>query len=219
MNIDPLSQLGIQPEENAPSQELGRDEFLKMLIAQLENQDPINPQDASEFTAQLAQFSTLEQLLAMTEGLEEVAEAQRAFSGTLQGLASTELIGREIVAGSDQLQVKDGLFASMPAIDLEGPATQVRLEILDAEGNVRQSLDLGAKSAGFSELEDGIPSALGLRDGIYSFRVEAFSGEESVAARTFVTGRVSGALPTGEETFLEVGELVLPYANVSEIRK
>jgi flagellar basal-body rod modification protein FlgD len=60
--------------EEAPKSALGRDEFLKMLLAQLENQDPLDPQDATEFTAQLASFSMLEQLVTISQGIERIEE-------------------------------------------------------------------------------------------------------------------------------------------------
>ena len=73
---------------------LGKDEFFKMLIAQLKNQDPLNPQDGAEFSAQLAQFSSLEQLT----NLNKTLEAQGASYNALMNLQSVSLVGKEVEA-------------------------------------------------------------------------------------------------------------------------
>lgn len=73
---------------------LGKDEFFKMLIAQLKNQDPLNPQDGAEFSAQLAQFTSLEQLT----NLNKTLEAQSASYSALMNLQSVSMIGKEVEA-------------------------------------------------------------------------------------------------------------------------
>lgn len=73
---------------------LGKDEFFKMLIAQLKNQDPLNPQDGAEFSAQLAQFSSLEQLT----NLNKTLEAQGASYSALMNLQSVSMVGKEVEA-------------------------------------------------------------------------------------------------------------------------
>lgn len=73
---------------------LGKDEFFKMLIAQLKNQDPLNPQDGAEFSAQLAQFTSLEQLT----NLNKTLEAQGASYSALLNLQSVSMIGKEVEA-------------------------------------------------------------------------------------------------------------------------
>ncbi|MHB8830436.1 MAG: flagellar hook assembly protein FlgD [Syntrophales bacterium] len=73
---------------------LGKDEFFKMLIAQLKNQDPLNPQDGAEFSAQLAQFSSLEQLT----NLNKTLEAQGASYNALMNLQSVSMVGKEVEA-------------------------------------------------------------------------------------------------------------------------
>ena len=85
----------------ARSDSLGRDQFLKMLLAQLQNQDPLNPQDATEFTAQLATFSMLEQLMAIQSG---IARVERLLEGVLAtsepggGVAARSIPARRPIA-------------------------------------------------------------------------------------------------------------------------
>ena len=82
-------------------EDLGRDEFLRMLITQLENQDPLNPQDATEFTAQLAQFSSLDQLFSMRSAIEDLSAVQ----GSTNALSVASLIGRRVSAETSLLEV------------------------------------------------------------------------------------------------------------------
>ena len=79
---------------STPTDALGKDEFFKMLIAQLKNQDPLNPQDGAEFSAQLAQFSSLEQLT----NLNKTLEAQGASYSALLNLQSVSMVGKEVEA-------------------------------------------------------------------------------------------------------------------------
>ncbi|MCK9362252.1 MAG: hypothetical protein M0P74_01420 [Syntrophales bacterium] len=83
-----------QTGSTASASSLGKDEFFKMLIAQLKNQDPLNPQDGAEFSAQLAQFSSLEQLT----NLNKTLEAQGASYSALMNLQSVSLVGKEVEA-------------------------------------------------------------------------------------------------------------------------
>ena len=87
------------------SQQIGKTEFLTLLVAQLHNQDPLNPQDPTEFTAQLAQYSSLEQQFATNAHLAKMSES----SGDVQRLTALTLIGKEVVAES-----KDFTLAPSP---------------------------------------------------------------------------------------------------------
>ena len=75
---------------------LGQDQFLTLLVAQLQNQDPLNPTDATEFTAQLAQYSQLEQLFNLTDAMDGLTAAQTSS----QKVSALSLIGKEVVVGA-----------------------------------------------------------------------------------------------------------------------
>lgn len=81
-------------ETEAPKKALGQDDFLKMLLAQLENQDPLDPQDATEFTAQLATFSMLEQLVGIQEGIGRIEDLLDDATITAGGDAAAALTGK-----------------------------------------------------------------------------------------------------------------------------
>nr|WP_152656520.1 flagellar hook assembly protein FlgD [Oceanobacillus sp. CFH 90083] len=75
-SIDSSLYLSNQPKERAPSTELGKDEFLKLLVAQMQNQNPMNTMDESEFIAQMASFSSLEQMMNMSKSMELLVNNQ-----------------------------------------------------------------------------------------------------------------------------------------------
>ena len=150
------------------NQVLGKDEFLKLLVAQLQNQDPMSPMDGQEMAVQLAQFSSVEQLMQMNEKFD----AQTASIGGMTGLLSSNLgsglIGQEVLARGDVFQVPvDGSFD----FELEGQAN-VTLRVFDAKGAEVAYQPLGPMGPGRHSVD---AQALGptLADGDYTFRIEA----------------------------------------------
>lgn len=124
------------------SSELGKDQFLKLMIAQLQNQDPTQPQDSQAFVAQLAQFSSVEQLQKANTRLDDILVAQSSNSQT----AATSFVGREATFRSDVL----GLTAGQPATSgafLANDATEITATIKDGERVVR-TIKLGGHNAG-----------------------------------------------------------------------
>ncbi len=128
---------------------MGQDAFLKLLVAQLKHQDPLKPQDGSEFVAELAQFSSLEQTMGINERLDTLALQN-------QGLANTEVVGlvgkQATVRGN--LVTSDGTGVGTPlAFDLASPASEVTVTIRNQAGQVVRSLEVGAKGAGTVQLQ------------------------------------------------------------------
>ncbi|MDH3685677.1 MAG: hypothetical protein OEP95_05595 [Myxococcales bacterium] len=197
----------------AVPQALGQEDFLRMLIAQLENQDPLNPQDATEFTAQLAQFSSLEQLISMRTAVEELTSAQ----GVSQALSSASLIGREVLAEASNLEIP--AEGELPTIFVEVPqgGSVQGVELLDANGStIARTSEFEPLSAGTHEISwsdfDGMPPA-----GVYGIRVQ--EGVTGTPTRTLVQARVTGASVEGARPVLLVGEAVVPLSSVLEIRE
>lgn len=110
------------------TQTLGKDDFLKLLVTQLQNQDPLNPSDPTEFTAQLAQFSSLEQLFSVNASLERMAAA----SGDMERLSALSLIGTEVTATGGRVRL--GSEPVQIGYRLEGAAQEVTVHLLDDLG-------------------------------------------------------------------------------------
>ena len=170
----------------AGGSELGKEDFLKLLVAQLQNQDPLNPSDPTEFTAQLAQFSSLEQLFSVNENLTRMAENNQE----LERLSAFSLIGRQVeVAGPDFH------FGGNPVefgYVLESPAVAVNARILDGQGQVVAVLPdasgaVGPHYYGWDGTGlNGLPVALGE----YRLQVERVDGDVT----TPVSGRISSVV-------------------------
>lgn len=147
------------------------DRFLKLLVTQLRNQDPMNPMQNAELTLQLAQMSTVEGINKLNDGLEVLLGSWRA-SQTLQAAA---LIGRQVfVAGDRLVPATDGQVVG--GLELAEAANRVTVSVVDAAGGVLRRLDLGGLPAGLSRFVWDGKDAAGVPlpvDGVYRFRVNA----------------------------------------------
>jgi flagellar hook assembly protein FlgD len=179
---------------------LGRNDFLTLLVAQLENQDPLNPMEGTDFSAQLAEFSQLEQLFNLNEGITALQTALE--EGSEADL--TSYIGKEIVGEIDSMSiayggVSDG-FYTLP------DGGEVRVEIYDSEGSVVKVLYPGQQDAGSHTIEwDGTDSSgEQLDDGTYKYSVAVDTGYGFETISTTITGEVEGIVYYGDQPLLVV---------------
>ena len=174
------------------------DRFLKLLVAQMSNQDPLNPLDNAQVTSQMAQISTvsgIDKLNTTVQGLNRQFVQMQA----LQGAA---LVGRDVILPGDRLAPNDaGLVQG--GFELATAADSVRIEVLNAGGHVIDTIDLGAEGAGRHGFEwtprAGIDAALGER-----FRVVARSGAATVTATPLMRDRVDAVATGGDSLTLEL---------------
>jgi flagellar basal-body rod modification protein FlgD len=135
------------PDPAAPvtagSKHLGKDEFVKLLLAQLAHQDPTQPMDSQAFVAQLAQFSQVELMTNSNTDLERLIVGQAAAQQT----SVVGLVGKDVVAKSDAVELVDGAPAAIGA-RLSAPAANVTALVTDGAGKVVRTLRLGAQPAG-----------------------------------------------------------------------
>jgi flagellar basal-body rod modification protein FlgD len=234
MEVSDLSALAMPPSAADAAQgqaELGRTDFLRMLVAQLENQDPLNPQDGTEFTAQLAQFSQLEQLISMRTSVDDLVKSLTG-DGTspgeelTRGLLMAGLIGKDVFYSGSEFEITPASAGAPPeanvrmAFDLDGNTSNVTLRIYKQSGVEVGTIDRGRLSQGQYELYwDGIfEDGTQLAPGTYSFQVDAKQGPEPVGSTTYVGGRVTGtSLNDGNPTLL-LGNLQVPVSDVIEVR-
>jgi len=194
---------------------LGRDDFLNMLVTQLQYQDPLNPMDSTDFTAQLAQFSSLEQLTNMSDQLKNLAAAQTALNNS-QAVA---YIGRTVLSEGNATQITDAQAEALQ-VSLEAPAAEVFVSVYDATGALRSTFSADAMAAGRGTIEWAGTDMDGnaLPDGTYWFEVAAVdrAGDE-VAASPLSSGRVSGvAFEDGVATLVVNGQST-PMASIVEV--
>ncbi len=167
-----------------------KDEFLRLLVAQLQHQNPLEPQEGAEFVAQLAQFTTLEQ---GAEANNRLASIEAGQAGTARS-GYTNIVGRTVTARTDQVQVPWGENSPQLLAQLDGSASKVTVDVFDESGTKVRTIELGARSAGDVAVEwdglsdDGTP----LASGKYRIEVHAENaGGSTVSANTAVRGRVN----------------------------
>jgi flagellar basal-body rod modification protein FlgD len=202
---DPLAALSqaAQADTQKKAGDAGQDRFLKMLITQLKNQDPLNPLDNAQLTSQLAQISTV-------QGIEKLNATLATLAGSFdagQSLQSAMLVGRQVIVAGDTLEL-DASGAS-GAFSLPQAADRLSVTVTDAAGVVVHQVELGAQPAGMQAFAWDGQSDSGARavDGRYHFSITAAANGKPVAADTLSVGRVDGVTRTTDGTVLNVGRL------------
>ena len=201
-------------KESVTSAEDSQNRFLKLLVTQLKNQDPLNPMDNAQMTSQLAQMSTVSGIEKLNTTLNSLVDG---FANT-QSMQAAEMIGKSVLVSGSQLTLTKG--TAYGGVNLSGPADQVKLNILNSDGQVLQSQNLGAHDSGvFNFVWDGMTDAgTKATDGVYKFSVEATQGNSLVAADSLQVGMVSALVRTKSGFLLDLGALgTVDFKNVQQI--
>ncbi len=194
---------------------MGRDDFLKLLIAQLQNQDPLHPLDNQEFAAQLATFNSLDQLIGINQKLDGMQGQQQA----LGQLGAASLIGKQIVADGNKVYLAQGAPAVI-GYALDGAAARVGVNIIDGQGNLVRTLVSGSQAAGEQTVSWDGKDATGktLPAGAYTIEVAALDAAgKRVGASARTRGVVTGVTLGGGDVMLEIGAVKIPLSAVKGI--
>lgn len=192
---------------------LGKDDFLTLLVAQLENQDPLDPQENSEFIAQMAQFSALEQQITTNETLESILSSNQ----TIEQLSAFNLLGQTVVAeqdtftlGSDEVEL---------GFSLDQSAESVTLAILDDGGSVVATIDFDDAEAGTTFISwDGLDnSGNSLSTGDYSVLATATYSDESNESLTILQRAQVTGVDTSGDTLLETDQGSLNLSQLASV--
>ena len=191
-----------------------QNQFLTMLVTQLQNQDPTKPMDNSQLTTQLAQINTL-------SGIEKLNTTLGSISGqitTSQSLQTSTLIGHGVMVDGSQVLVGSGTTTPF-GVSLTTASTATSATIKDASGNTVSTVDLGALSAGvhtFSwdgTLTDGSTAP----DGKYTVSIAASNGSTQLVAQPLNYAYVNGVSTTDDTTKLDLG--TMGSATLDEVRQ
>lgn len=179
--------------------------FLTMLTAQLQNQDPLNPMDNSQVTSQMAQLSTLQGIQQMNTTMQTLSDNITAS----QSMSATSMIGHGVLVPGDTLSLSSG--AAIGGIVLTAPADNVNVTIKDQAGNTVATVDLGSQKAGVLPFVwDGTTDAGGTAaDGTYTYTVATSmkSGDKTDPGTTLSYGSVNAVTPGASGVSLDVGSL------------
>lgn len=191
---------------------VGKDEFMKLLLAQLKNQDPLKPMDGTDFAAQLAQFSSLEQL----KNLNTTLETQSVNQMTLGYAQSVNMIGKEAVSNSGNTVTANGQTAELN-YRLAKDAQSVTISIMDKDGKIVKSWDESAKTAG---MNSATWDSSGVEKGDYTYQIAAKdSSGAPVAAETMTTGVVTAVHFRSNQILVTLNGREVPLSDILEIRK
>ena len=197
------------------SKELGQDAFLQLLVTQLRNQDPLNPMDSAQFTAQLAQFASVEQLTKANTSLGNLLVAQ--VSNT--NLQATSLVGKTIKAAGNSVNVKDGISSPI-SYTLAQDAASVVLRITDANGAPVKTITTGSQAAGDQHVVwDGTnDQGQKVPDGTYTVQAVATGSKgESVGATLYQTGIMTGVKYVGGVAYLLLGDQKVQMGQILQV--
>lgn len=180
--------------------EINKIDFMTLLVAQIQNQDPMSPMDNSEFTSQITQFTSLEEMEAMNAKLEENLVIGQSINNTNM----LALVGKNITVEGEGTWVSGGeISENVIACDLPGSAT---IEVTDSDGNVvatyNKDIQQGLTDVTWDGLlEDGEMAP----DGEYSISVSVMNGEEELPFSTLMTGPVEGLRYENNVAVVSVG--------------
>ncbi|MCQ4280989.1 flagellar hook assembly protein FlgD [Pseudomonas stutzeri] len=203
-----LDQYQIKDRE-VKSNDLGKNEFLELLVTQLNNQNPLEPQENGEFIAQLAQFSTVEGVEKLNSSMETMLSGYHSS----QALQASSLVGRKVIVPTDKAVV-DTSETFKASIVLPTTSSNVAVNVYDSAGTVVNRINMGQQQAGnVSFMWDGKDSSgKTLPPGTYRFEAQATYQGETKGLYTLLPANVD-SVTLGQNG----GELQLNLAGVGSI--
>lgn len=192
---------------------MNKDDFLKLFVTQLQNQDPLNPQDGTQFIAQLAQLTQVEQAYNANTNLQSLLN-QGSNSATV---AAVSLIGKQVEAPGSQVGLQSGTPTAVN-FSLGSAASQVTVSVQDSSGATVKTLTGGAMGAGEGSIAwDGTNNAGSkLASGAYTFNVSAKDANgTSVTTTPLIKGKVDGVDMSGAAPVLSIGSVKLNLTDVT----
>lgn len=202
---------GEKTSSSSSTEELGMDQFLKLFIAQIQHQDPLSPLDSAEFTAQLAQFTSVEQLYGMNSRL---ADIEKALNGQSEQRDDLGYIGKTVKADDNTMRVDNGTVQSGSyTIDRSGYVT---IDVYDSQGQIVRSFYQGLEDKGEHDVNwDGRDSTGKLAgDGTYTFEITARDENGYyIPSNTYISGEVTGITYQNGQSYLMIGDRIIGNSN------
>jgi flagellar basal-body rod modification protein FlgD len=188
------------------------DRFLKLLVAQMQNQDPLSPMDNAQVTSQMAQINTV-------TGIDKLNSTVQGLSSQfmqLQAVQGASLVGRDVIVAGNKLSVDAEAGIAQGGFELDGAADAVKVEILAPSGAVLQTLNLGAQGAGMHSFD--WPAGAATDSSGLAFRVTATAGGVAIASTALMRDRVDAVTTNGNSFNLELEKSgSTPYASVKAL--
>ena len=200
---------------------LGKDDFLKLLITKLTHQDPLKPMEDEAFVAQLAQFSSLEQLQNVNNSLSNSLEWDYLQMQTINNTMATGLIGREVNASYNGVYLDAD---NQPTIAFNSPkyAQRVNIQILDINGSVVRTMTDKEVPPGSNKMKwDGLDqNGKRVGEGYYTINISAVDAAGDLfTPSTFLQGKVDGIVYREGAAYLQVDGMEIPLSAINAINE
>ncbi len=186
------------------------DRFLKLLITQIQNQDPLKPMDNAEMTSQIAQINTV-------KGIEKLNTSMEGLSGQfaqMQALQGAALVGRDVVVPGNMIDIAEGV--GQGGFELGATAEAVQVEVLSPAGVVVDAFGLGALGSGMHSFD--WPAGTATNDSGLRFRVTASNGTVKSTPTLLMRDRVNAVTTSGNTLNLELQNSgSVPYSSVKAL--
>lgn len=208
----------VNSNPRTPKNTLGKQDFLNLLVSQMRNQDPLDPMKGTEFAAQLAQFSSLEQLTNLNTSMSMSLDANAVLTQSINNGLSATFIGKDVRAAVDTFQYT-GEGDVKVGYDLPSDASAVTVKVYDSNGTLVRTMN-GDTGKGQSTLTwDGkSDKGANVASGKYSFKVEAVGTDgKAMAADKYVFGNISGVRFKPEGTVFVIDGMEIALGNILEI--
>lgn len=205
-----------ETEETTGGSTLGTEDFLTLLVAQLENQNPLDPTDTSSFTDQLAQYTQVEQLINLNDKMDAMLEETTESESTVN---APDYIGMQITGEANTMTIADGSVTS--GYYTLSDAAEVAIVISDDQGNVVTTLFNGQQEAGsFNLTWDGTDdSGNAVDEGTYTYAVMANTGSGYGAVSSTITGTVDSVVYQNGTASLVVDGVLLDPSSITSMGK
>lgn len=206
---------GYGPVAGAPARDyanIGKLDFMQLLVAQIQNQDPLSPMDNAEFTGQITQFTMLEEMQAQSAKLDENLLMAQAINNT----AMLGLVGKNVTVEGNGLTLSGG-EATETMIASKGPGRAV-ISVTDATGRVVRTYQEDVKSGLNSVTWDGkLADGALAPDGDYTISVKVLNGDAEVPFTTLMTGPVEGLRYVNNVAVVMVGGREFPVSDIYKV--
>lgn len=203
---------------NFNTNELGKDEFLQLLITKLTNQDPLEPTNDEQFIADLAQFSSLEQMNNIANAIKAGNEWNYMQSSSMHNLMAADLIGKEVMASYESVFLDTGETATIRFATNQF-AEQIEFKIKDSDGNLVATVRESHVQIGTHSLEwDGNDSRGNrLPEGTYTVEAVAYNGDSQFRPELSLSGLVESVVYRNGSPFLTIDGVEINFGDVRSV--
>lgn len=190
-------------------------QFLRMLIEQLKHQDPMNPQDASQFTQHMMQMGQMEQLMNLNTSMTQMAAAQQ---GAMISQYSS-IVGKDVLTSGNNFQISETNSGEM-RFNLPSNPQAIEINVFDQYGNLVRSFDPSIMVSGDHTVQFDGKNSKGedLPAGYYSYTVDALDHEsEPIQTKTYSKGQISSIRLENGNPIFQMGENKINLSDIKEI--